>query len=122
MSEATIVEYDKAAAERRAERIYRARRATWAADRTAEDSHVYFVQIGAGGPVKIGRAVDVEQRIRALQTACPYPLHLRGIAIYGGSRMEARLHRTFASDRLMGEWFRPSPFLFDVISDCGGFS
>lgn len=101
------------------ERIEKTIYATSLSDRTSADSHVYFIQQGNSGPIKIGRAVDVVARIQALQTASPEPLTLLGVVIYGGPRMEARLHRMFAADRLLGEWFAPTDYLYEVIADLG---
>lgn len=34
--------------------------------------YVYFVQCEGGGPVKIGATRNLEQRLLALQTGCPF--------------------------------------------------
>jgi hypothetical protein len=75
---------------------------------------VYFVQSGPFGPIKIGKAKDVAQRLKSLQTAHFRPLALLG-AIRGGEPMEAALHGMFAADRLHGEWFRATGQLAIVI-------
>lgn len=102
------------------EQVDRARHATEVGTRRAVDSHVYFVQVGRDGPIKIGRAIDVEGRVKALQTASAWPLRLLAVVVYAGPALEARLHRLFANDRLTGEWFRPSQLLREVIVDFGG--
>lgn len=87
-------------------------------DRT-EDAHVYFIQ-RADGPVKIGCAVDVFQRMAALQTASPEPLRLIGVIPLGGYSMERYLHQALAQDRLKGEWFAPTELVLDVAYGLGG--
>ena len=68
--------------------------------------HVYFVQAGEGGPIKIGWSQDVAQRIAGLQTAQAEPLRLLGTL--PGTRLdEARVHRVLDHHRLRGEWFHP---------------
>lgn len=71
------------------------------------NSCVYFIRAGARGPIKIGLAVDVGQRMRSLQTASPTLLELIG-AIPGGLKLEKAIHRRLAEFRLHGEWFKPT--------------
>jgi hypothetical protein len=61
---------------------------------------------GEGGPVKIGRAADVEKRLASLQTACVEALEL--IAVLRNDH-EADLHERLAKHRVRGEWFDGSP-------------
>jgi excisionase family DNA binding protein len=70
---------------------------------TIERQLVYF--IGADhGPVKIGKAMNPEGRLRDLQ--CGYPYELKVLAITDGSTgVEQGYHRKFAHCRLNGEWF-----------------
>ena len=102
-------------------RIHEAQRLTDYLDRDPGlDSHVYFIQQGRSGPIKIGRSVDVLARLRALQTGCHEELRILGVSLLGGAPLERRLHRMFAADRLSGEWFRPSQLMYEVIADFGG--
>lgn len=74
---------------------------------TADDlAWIYFIQHGAGGPIKIGIAKDVERRLASLQSASPVPLHVLG-AVRGTERGERQLHLRFAKHRIRGEWFQP---------------
>lgn len=68
---------------------------------------VYFVQCGeAGGPIKIGVTQDVDQRLSRLQVGCPIELTLlASIYVDDGEKLEADLHRRFATSRIRGEWF-----------------
>jgi hypothetical protein len=79
---------------------------------------IYFVQAKSGGPIKIGHAVNVFQRLRELQVANPAPLHVIGV-MDGDLEAEARVHATFANDRLRGEWFSESDALKAFITANG---
>ena len=81
-------------------------------------SFVYFVQAGPGGPVKIGRAKDVDKRMAGLQTACPYRLQLLGVIECDHvSSYEAELHERFAELRIdRSEWFNWAPAIADTVA------
>lgn len=66
---------------------------------------VYFIRAKTGGPVKIGFATDVDDRLRALQTSHHSELELVN-AIGGSYADENALHERFKAYRLKGEWFR----------------
>lgn len=79
---------------------------------------VYFMQSLEGGPIKIGVAVDVEDRRRKLQTP---GLRLKLLATMPGSYPEERaLHARFAAYRQHKEWFAPAPELLAFIAELGG--
>jgi hypothetical protein len=82
--------------------------------RLKAESSVYFIRERLSGAIKIGIARDVVVRLTNLQGAHPYPLQILGICP-GGLPMEMALHAEFASQRLAGEWFLPSPVLRDRI-------
>lgn len=79
-------------------------------------SVVYFIQAGADGPIKIGvTGGDVAKRRNSLQVG--HPIRLRVLkTIRGDVSTEARFHATFATSRLEGEWFLPSPALLEAIA------
>ena len=54
---------------------------------------LYFIQ--RGGAIKIGIAVDVEDRLRTFETAGAQPAHLIGIVVDGGRELEQALHDKF---------------------------
>jgi hypothetical protein len=62
----------------------------------AGEQLVYFVQGIDGGPIKIGIAVDPDERLRELS----------------GQAKEAEIHARFRHERLWGEWFEPE---FEVV-------
>lgn len=76
---------------------------------------VYFIQAGAGGPIKIGLAADVAKRLAALQVGNPHKLSILGVIRCDAADIEASLHRMYRAERLSGEWFNPTPDLLDVI-------
>ena len=78
--------------------------------------HVYFVQADHNGPVKIGISSNFKQRIRDLQSMCPYAVRVLATKD-GQQRHELWLHRKFKSSRLKGEWFAPTEELFTFISE-----
>jgi Meiotically Up-regulated Gene 113 (MUG113) protein len=78
-------------------------------------AHLYFMQAGHGGPIKIGAASDVAQRMATMQTGSPEQLYLVGY-IEGGGPQERELHKRFAHLRLHGEWFKPAQELIEHIS------
>lgn len=75
---------------------------------------VYFIREPLSGAIKVGIALDVLARFTALQASHPYPLQLIGVCP-GGAGLEAAIHELFATDRLLGEWFRPTPELRHCI-------
>jgi hypothetical protein len=74
--------------------------------------HIYVAECrGPSGdrPLKIGYTKDnPEGRISAIQTGCPYPVHLLGVLPKKTPEDEARIHLWLAEDVLIGEWFRQS--------------
>lgn len=71
---------------------------------------IYLIQCGRrGGPVKIGRAEDVDARLRSLQVGCPYPLTLiASMLVAESEKVETALHGRFRSLWIRGEWFEGS--------------
>ena len=78
---------------------------------------VYFVR--ADGRVKIGKANNVDKRLRDLQTSAPHELELLAVA-RGGLAEEAAYHRRFVQDRLHGEWFTLSAALLAHVVELRG--
>jgi len=75
---------------------------------------VYFITDDATGLIKIGRAMDVEQRLKGLQTGAPGQLRVLA-DMDGGAAGEADMHRRFAHLRVRGEWFSPGDDLLQFI-------
>jgi hypothetical protein len=75
---------------------------------------VYFIQGESGGPIKIGYSDDVVKRLKGLQTG--YPDNLKILFAYPGNQDDEKsIHEMLNSDRLRGEWFKPTETLFSVI-------
>lgn len=92
-------------------------------DASASDSRktfTYFIQAGPDGPIKIGLAEDVEQRLKELQTGCPDDLRLIGRM---DGNHEKNLHQHFKQFWIRGEWFRPDvrimAFIVEHAESCG---
>lgn len=78
-------------------------------------SSVYYVRCGgAGGLIKIGKAVDPRKRLSQLQTGSGETLTLLAVEP-GGLDVERRRHRQFRAYRVRGEWFRAEPALLRHI-------
>jgi hypothetical protein len=94
--------------------------ARWRAEETERrsrikgKSHVYFIQQGDSGAIKIGCSKNPSQRLAGLQTGHSEPLRLLTCAV-GSQAQERALHDRFAHLRVSGEWFRPADDLMAYI-------
>ncbi len=75
---------------------------------------VYFIQAGDAGPIKIGKADKPDRRVKQLQIASPYRLHLRAVCC-GDVAAERYLHSVFADHQLEAEWFTATPDLLALV-------
>ena len=75
---------------------------------------VYFIQAGKEPKVKIGITNSIDNRLKQLQTGCPYPLNILAI-IPGGRKKEKELHKRFEKYSEIGEWFSLSGDLQDFV-------
>lgn len=83
--------------------------------RKNEIGYVYFIQDEDEiGLIKIGKADNVEHRLKSLQVGCPMKLKVLA-AVSGGAKLEAKLHQKFQHCRERGEWFNPVPELKRLI-------
>lgn len=97
--------------------VWRKRSAEWfVPPANIKRQHVYFMQIGNNGPIKIGIAENIASRLADLETGCPWPLKVIAHIPNGGMAVERKLHRRFSSFRMSGEWFSPSPELLSFIA------
>lgn len=72
--------------------------------------HVYFVQVGNEGPVKIGfTAAMWSGRISEIRTSRGKPSPL--LLVRSNSGLELKLHAMLEPYHLGGEWFTPEPVL-----------
>lgn len=84
------------------------------AETFAGKEHVYFIQQGEFGLVKIGYSKNPTHRLMVLQTAHGERLSMRACAP-GGKEQEHALHERFTHLRVAGEWFRPGEELLAYI-------
>ena len=77
---------------------------------------VYFIQGTDSGRVKIGATVNVPTRLGELQTGSPKKLKVLAVIESETERSaDRKYHPRFASSRIHGEWFNPSPDLMAFI-------
>lgn len=80
----------------------------------------YVYAIDGGDLVKIGKAMDVEERFSALRTASPVELTLLG-SVRGPKTLEREVHAWAAPHRKRGEWFeKAAPFMAVVSAIVAG--
>lgn len=73
--------------------------------KSAKAGFIYF--IGCHDFIKVGYAENVELRLVALQTGCPYELTLlHKIPTQNMVADESRIHRHWQRYSMRGEWFR----------------
>jgi len=81
---------------------------------------VYFVLNEDCRAIKIGRAKDLNKRIKALQTASPVPLKLLKSVQLSSEKesheLEQSLHKRFSDFRMQGEWFRSEAELLEYVT------
>lgn len=83
---------------------------------TIKQSFVYVIHAQGTPRVKLGVTTDVESRLRAIQTGCPYKCVV--LAKWPGSpRLERKLHEYFKEHRKHGEWFELPPYSGKAIYD-----
>ena len=75
---------------------------------------VYFMQIGAAGPIKIGHASAPYKRRSNLQTVSAAPIEVLAI-VDGGREEEQATHRLFSHLHLRGELFTPADDLLEYV-------
>lgn len=90
-------------------------------ERLAKTAHfVYFILNSDSKAIKIGRARNVEQRMKSLQTSSPAHLKLiKSVQVEGAEKaieLEQALHQQFQSIRLAGEWFKAEASLIEYIN------
>ena len=71
-------------------------------------SYVYFIAADEFARVKIGVSSNPYARLSKIASDTACSVRLIGIE-EGGYEREAELHRLFASDLIIGEWYRHSP-------------
>ncbi len=80
---------------------------------------IYFIQEAASGLGTIGRSSAVAEHLTRLQQGSPTELVLQATVV-GSSADLRRLRRRLGDERVRGEWFRPSPYLIQMIEVARG--
>jgi hypothetical protein len=79
---------------------------------TRRPAYVYVIQAGHRGPIKIGKAYSVEERIKSLQTGNAAPILLcysiEQWNALSAKEAETGIHQDLKRFRLKGEWFQAS--------------
>jgi hypothetical protein len=79
--------------------------------RRAKPTHVYFIQAGDDGPIKVGSSTkDVQRRLDELQVGNPYKLRILH-SFWTIRALEKQIHSVLGEHRLQGEWFEAHPFV-----------
>lgn len=90
-------------------------------DRLDTTEYVYFIHSEENNAVKIGRAKNVEKRLKSLQTAHPYQLKvIKTFSVKGGKaakELEIDLHALFKHLQLSGEWFKAEQELLNFVME-----
>lgn len=71
---------------------------------TTKQSLVYVFRAVGTSRYKLGVTTNLRERLRAVQTGCPYRVVVVGTCP-GERSLEAALHSRFAAHRRQGEWF-----------------
>jgi len=83
---------------------------------------IYFVTCDvADFPVKIGISADVDERLRDLNTALPFPVVVLA-TISGTSLDEIAIQQRFSDLNIRGEWFQRADRLMSFIESTGSRS
>ena len=81
---------------------------------------VYVIRQGISGPVKVGYTRSLGVRMDDLQRGNPDQLELV-IATPGTLKNERRLHKLFAKQRVLGEWFRLEGPVMEFVSSAPSY-
>jgi hypothetical protein len=100
-----------------AERDQRAIRNVIKQFQSAGESFVYLLE--AGNSYKVGYSKNIDQRVRAFNTAAKTPCRIIAIAP-GGRKLERTLHSRFFSFRISREWFSHSSVLLNRFQKLPG--
>ncbi len=78
---------------------------------TKEKTNVYLMQSVEGGPIKIGKANNIEQRLRTHQSSHHTELRIIFAVLGCAQSFEGYFKKEYIEYRIRGEWFKEVPFL-----------
>ena len=76
--------------------------------------------MGKMGPIKVGITSDIKNRLIGLQVGNPEQLrilHFEEFEDEKAKSMEREFHLMFKDAAMKGEWFKPIPYILDIIED-----
>ena len=76
---------------------------------------IYAIEAVGSGFIKFGRAKSVGKRLKELETACPYDLHIVAVADWPDGA-ETAIHLHLRSMHQRGEWFMDGELTKEVLS------
>lgn len=76
---------------------------------------VYFLQLGDGGPIKIGYSTRMKKRHFELACLLPWDTNILASFDQWTKQDERLLQDFFKPYRMRGEWFRPSREIFKFL-------
>ena len=83
-------------------------------------SYVYFILDEKSKAIKIGKSINIDERLSDLQTGNPNLLTVKHtikcVSEYDSFSLETELHKKFEKYRLVGEWFKFEDEVFDFVS------
>lgn len=85
-----------------------------------EEINLYFIQMGEMGPIKVGITSDIKKRLIELQTGNPEQLNVlccEKLEAEKARSLEKEYHLMLRDASLKGEWFKPTPFVLEIIED-----
>lgn len=90
-------------------------------DKLVHQAHfIYFILNADSNAIKIGRARNLNKRMKSLQTSSPAKLELiKFIQVENEAKaqmLEKSLHQQFSDIRLTGEWFKAEVKLLEYIN------
>lgn len=88
-------------------------------EKVNKTTNIYFIQSVIGGPVKIGKAFDIESRLLQHQIGSPFILRVVKVIENVPHNTEKELHKKYEKYRLHGEWFSEEILSIDRVNNNG---
>ena len=88
----------------------------------SEQRLVNLYLISAGDHIKVGIAMDVEKRVRSIQTGCPVPISVLKVYEKSNEVEERMIHALLGDLRTNGEWFLLTDELVSILNYAGTVS
>ena len=76
-------------------------------EKLLEGTNIYFIQAGENGPIKIGEAYNIRERLKQLQIGNHLKLYLIGEIQNVPRMVEKEIQNKFKKYHLRCEWYKP---------------